>query len=73
MKNESLCILMTSKLECKWLEQSKLTCECHEWFEHCPSVVVLEEYNGSSAQVPVICAVTCYSVFDNVGISTLFF
>jgi hypothetical protein len=30
---------------------SKLRCEC---LEQCPSVAVLEEYNGSSAQVPVI-------------------
>jgi hypothetical protein len=49
---------------------SKLQCEC---LEQCPSVAVLKEYDGSFAQVPMICNLTSYNVFDNVGISTLFF
>jgi len=49
---------------------SKLQCEC---LELCPSVAVLEVYNVSSAQVPMVCALTSHSVFDNVGISSLLF
>jgi len=60
LKNKFMCILMTNKLQCECLEQ-------------CPSVAVLEECNGSSAQVPVICGLTSYSVFDHVGRSSLFF
>ena len=60
LKNKFMRILMTSKFQCECLDQ-------------CPSVAVLEEYNGSSAHFPVVCALTSHSVFDNVGISFLFF